>query len=280
MKQVIFTADDFGLTPEVNAAIARAHRDGVLTTASLMIGAPAAEEAIGIARMLPSLGVGLHVTVADGVPYLPPAEIPDIVNEHGLLPSNLAAAGMNWFFSPKARTQIRKEITAQFAAFKATGLVCDHINAHNHMHLHPTVLSIIMECAREHGIRHVRLPFEPVSLAEGGSGIRRVISMMLTPWITLMRLRLRGGGFVCNDWLAGLSATGHMTETRVMRCLNGLKDGVTEFYFHPAEWASPDLQRAAPGYDRTGELDALLSPAVAHRLQDLGLKPSVFRDLP
>jgi hopanoid biosynthesis associated protein HpnK len=280
MKQVIFTADDFGLTPEVNAAVVRAHRDGVLTTASLMIGAPAAQEAIGIARMLPSLGVGLHVTVADGAPYLPPTEIPNIVNDKGMLPSNLAAAGMNWFFSPKARTQIRKEITAQFAAFRETGLVCDHINAHNHMHLHPTVLSIIMECAKAHGIRHVRLPYEPGAMAEGGSGLRRMIEIGLVPWIALMRRRLLRAGFVCNDWLAGLSATGHMTEARVLRCLSALEDGVTEFYFHPAEWASPALQRAAPGYDRTGELDALLSPAVAHRIQDLGLKSGVFRDLP
>jgi hopanoid biosynthesis associated protein HpnK len=280
MKQVIFTADDFGLTPEVNAAVARAHRDGVLTTASLMIGASAAQEAIEIARMLPSLGVGLHVTVADGRPYLPPAEIPALVNGQGLLPSNLAVAGVNWFFSPRARAQLRKEITAQFDAFKATGLVCDHVNAHNHMHLHPTVLSIIMDCAKEHGVRHVRVPYEPGVMAGGGNGMRRMIEIGLTPWIALMRRRLVRAGFVCNDWLAGLSATGHMNETRVLACLGVLKDGVTEFYFHPAEWASPELKRNAPDYDRTGELEALLSPAVVHRLQDLGLKPMVFRDLP
>jgi hypothetical protein len=142
------------------------------------------------------------------------------------------------------------------------------------------VLSIIMACAKEHGVRHMRLPYEPGVLAGSGFGIRRMIEIGLTPWIALMEWRLTRAGFVCNDWLAGLSATGHMNETRVLACLGALKDGVTEFYFHPAEWASPELQAAAPGYDRTGELDALLSPAVARRLQDLGLKPKVFRDLP
>src|SRR4051812_34420293 len=102
MKRVIFTADDFGLTPEVNAAVARAHRDGVLTAASLMIAAPAAGEAVALARMLPELGVGLHVVVADAKPILPPAEIPALVDRHGNLPSNLARAGIHWFFSAAA----------------------------------------------------------------------------------------------------------------------------------------------------------------------------------
>jgi len=279
MKHVIFTADDFGLTPEVNAAVARAHRDGVLTATSLMIGAPAAQEAVNIARMLPGLGVGLHVVVADGLPLLPPSEIPALVNGEGRLPSNLAASGAHWFFSPAARVQLRREIEAQFAAFQATGLTCDHINAHNHMHLHPTVLQIIIACAQAYGVRHVRLPYEPPGLADGAIG-RRVISLGLAPWIGFMRWRFGRAGMVCNDRLVGLSATGHMTEARVLAALDRLRDGVTEFYFHPAEWATPELEQAAPGYDRTGELDALLSPAVARRLQELGLKSINFNQLP
>ncbi|TAL03509.1 MAG: ChbG/HpnK family deacetylase [Rhodospirillaceae bacterium] len=279
MKHVIFTADDFGLTPEVNAAVARAHRDGVLTAASLMIAAPAAQEAVNLARMLPGLGVGLHVVVADGRPLLPPDQIPALVDRTGALPSNLAAAGIHWFFSPAARVQLRREIEAQFAAFLATGLVCDHVNAHNHMHLHPTVLGIVMDCAVANGIRHIRLPYEPPSLAGGDMGAR-LGGLALTPWTALMRSRFARAGLVCNDRLAGLSATGHMTEARVLAALDAVEDGVTEFYFHPAEWATPELERAAPGYDRAGELAALTSPAVARRLQDLGINSCFFRGLP
>jgi len=278
MKRVIFTADDFGLTTEVNAAVARAHRDGVLTTASLMIAAPAAKEAVAIARMLPTLGVGLHVVVADAVPMLAPDEIPALVNKDGRLPSDLAGAGVRYFFSPRCRDQLRKEIAAQFAAFTATGLTCDHVNAHNHMHLHPTVLGMIIEEARAHGVRHVRLPLEPVALAEGDP-VRRIIAAGLTPWIVLMRWRLKAAGFAYNDRLVGLSATGHMTEARVLAALDAIGDGCSEFYFHPSEGTTAELEANAPGYDRDGELAALLSPAVARRVQECGATPSVFRDL-
>jgi hopanoid biosynthesis associated protein HpnK len=266
MKRVIFTADDFGLAPEVNAAVAEAHRRGVLTAASLMIGAPAAQEAVALARTMPNLGVGLHVVVADGPPVLPPSEIPALVDAHGKLPANLIGPSVRWFFSPTARAQIQREIAAQFAAFHATGLKFDHVNAHNHMHLHPTVLTMVMACARIYGVRHVRLPYEPGALA-------------LAPWLAIMRARLAHNGFVSNDRLAGLAATGHMTEDRVLALLDRVVDGVTEFYFHPATADTPDLVRAAPDYDRRGELAALCSEKVAARLEALELKPSIFRDL-
>ena len=266
MKRVIFTADDFGLTAEVNAAVAQAHRQGVLTAASLMIGAPAAAEAVALAHTLPKLGVGLHVVVADGNPVLSPEKIPHIVDAHGRLPSELAAASFRWALSGAARAELRAEIAAQFAAFAATGLACDHVNAHNHMHLHPIVLGIMLDQARRYGIKHVRLPHEPGAV-------------LLAPWLALMRARLRNGGFVFNDRLVGLTHTGHLTEARVLRLLDAVGDGVSELYFHPATAATPALDTAAPGYDRTGELAALCSPTVAARIAALGLKPSVFRDL-
>ena len=278
MKRIIFTADDFGLTPEVNAAVVRAHRDGVLTAASLMVAAPAVQEAAAIARMLPTLGVGLHVVVADGRPLLPPEQIPDLVDANGMLSSRLARAGARWFFSPKAQEQLKLEIAAQFDAFRATGLACDHVNAHNHMHLHPTVLRIIVELAQEHGIRHVRLPYEPAALACGN--VSRVGSVALTPWVALMRRRLKRAGLSFNDHLAGLNATGQMNEARVLAALDAVGVGVTEFYFHPAACVTDELEAAAPGYDRIGELEALISPAVAHKIADRQLQPCVFRGLP
>jgi hopanoid biosynthesis associated protein HpnK len=266
MKTVIFTADDFGLVPEVNAAVAQAHRNGVLTAASLMIGAPAAAEAVELARAMPRLGVGLHVVVADGMPVLPPEQIPDLVDGSGRLRDDLVGSGVRWFFLPRVREQLAREIAAQFDAFSATGLICDHVNAHNHLHLHPTVLTIVMAQARAYGVRHMRLPYERGHLG-------------LAPWMALMRARLRRNGFRFNDRLAGLDATGHMTEACVLGLLETVGDGATEFYFHPATQTTPQLEREAPGYDRRGELAALMSAQVAARVQSLGLKAGVFRDL-
>lgn len=264
--QVIFTADDFGLCEEVNEAVERGHRDGVLSAASLMVGAPAAADAIARAKRLPRLGVGLHLTLVQGEPILPPATVPTLVKPDGTFHDNLVSAGVRWFFSPGARRQLKAELRAQFEAFRATGLTLDHVNAHNHMHLHPTVLGLIIDAAREFDIRAIRLPYEAPA-------------PFLAPWIGLMRARLKAAGLAFNDRVVGLHATGHVTAEVVLRTLKAPEPGVTEFYFHPATKTTPLLESAAPGYDRTGELATLTSPEVAMRIKDLGLTPACFRDI-
>ncbi len=266
MKQVIFTADDFGLCTEVNEAVERAHTGGVLSAASLMVAAPAALDAIARAKRLPSLKVGLHLTLVDGRPRLPPSEIPSLVDARGLFSADLVAAGMRWFFSPAARRDLKKEIRAQFEAFRDTGLALDHVNAHNHMHLHPTVLGMIIDLTSAFGVTAVRLPAEPPQPG-------------LALWLALMRRRLRAAGLRHNDVLVGLAHSGHITEARVLSALDRLQPGVSEFYFHPATASTPALEANAPGYDRLGELHALTSRPVAHRLKALGLTPSGFSDL-
>jgi hopanoid biosynthesis associated protein HpnK len=266
MKQVIFTADDFGLCAEVNEAVEKAHAGGVLSAASLMVAAPAAADAIARAHRLPNLKVGLHLTLVDGRPLLPPAQIPTLVDGDGLFSTNLEGSGVRWFFSPATRRDLRREIRAQFEAFRASGLTLDHVNAHNHMQLHPTVLSMILELAGEFGVCAVRVPYEPPQVA-------------LAPWLALMRMRLSKAGVRYNDTLVGLYDTGHVTEARVLSALDKLKDGVSEFYFHPATSTTPMLEANAPGYNRLGELQALTSRPVAARLAALGLKPLGFRDL-
>lgn len=266
MKQVIFTADDFGLAPEVNEAVEEAHTKGVLSCASLMVGAPAAADAVARARRLPSLRVGLHVTVADGKALLPHAAIPALADDAGNLPRNLVTAGVHWFFSPAARRDLAREIRAQFEAFRATGLTLDHVNAHNHMHLHPTVLGIVIRVAADYGSPAMRLPWEPPA-------------GLLAPWLALLRARLRAAGIRHNATLVGMTATGHLTADKVVAALSQIEDGVTEFYFHPASRNTPELESQAPGYDRLGELNALLSPMVVETLREKGLKPLGFGDL-
>jgi chitin disaccharide deacetylase len=266
MKQIIFTADDFGLCTEVNEAVERAHTHGVLSAASLMVAAPSTADAVARARLLPRLKVGLHLTLVDGKPLLPADDIPTLVNAQGSFSSDLFAAGVRWFFSAAARRDLAKEIDAQFQAFRATGLTLDHVNAHNHMHLHPTVLGMILARARDFGVTAVRLPAEPPQPG-------------LAPWLWLMRRRIRHAGLASNDVLVGLRHSGHMTEARVLAALDRLQDGINEFYFHPATATTPALETAAPGYNRMGELQALTSRPVAQRLEALGLIPVGFGDL-
>src|SRR5262249_36474830 len=160
LKRLIGTADDFGLCQPVNEAVEIAHREGILTTASLMVGGGAAGHALARARRLPGLRAGLPVVGVEDPPVLPRAQVARLTDEHGYLSGRLVSSGMRFFFSPAARRQLEAEIRAQFERFAATGLELDHVNAHNHMHLHPTVLGTILRVGREFGLRAMRVPWE------------------------------------------------------------------------------------------------------------------------
>ena len=271
MKRLIVCADDFGLDPAVNAAVEEAHRRGILTTASLMIAAPAAAEAVALARRLPGLHVGLHLDLVDGRPLMPPAAMRGLVGRDGRFDRNMARAGLRFFFSPQARRRLGQEIRAQFEAFAATGLALDHVNAHKHMHLHPTVARLIVEIGRDYGIKAVRVPAEPRAVLQAAYPGERAPLPVLRPWVELLRRRLRRAGVRVNDHLFGLAWSGRMVEERVLRLLPHLPDGISELYFHPAARRSPALAAAMPRYRQTDELAALVSPVVRARIAELGI---------
>jgi hopanoid biosynthesis associated protein HpnK len=284
LKQLIVCADDFGLDPAVNEAVETAHRDGILTCASLMVGAPAAADAVERARRSPGLKVGLHLVLVDGTPLLPPQEVPDLVDASGAFDNNMVRAGFRFFFLPRVRRQLAREIAAQFAAFAATGLPLDHANAHKHMHLHPTVASLIMSIGRRHGLAAVRVPAEPYGpLRRSGAAARpllaRIGSAFLDLWVGLLRRRLRRAGFAVNDHLFGLAWTGAMTEKRVLSLLPHLPDGISEIYFHPATSRTQALARTMPDYRHAEEYAGLLSPAVRRGIAASRISLIAYRDL-
>jgi len=279
MKQLIVTADDFGREAAVNEAVEEAHRNGILSTASLMVAAPAAADAVARARRLPGLRVGLHLVLVDGTPAQPAAAVPALVGGNGEFEPNMVRAGIRFAFSPEARRQLAAEIRAQFEAFRATGLALDHANGHKHFHLHPTIGRLILEIGRDYGLRAVRLPAEPVAALQRAFPDERAAVPPYALAIAVLRRRLRRGGIACNDHVFGLAWSGGMTEERVMRLLPCLPDGTSEIYFHPATGRTPSLEAAMPGYRNREELAALTSPAIRQRIAELGIRLVSFTDL-
>jgi chitin disaccharide deacetylase len=281
--RVIITADDFGLAAPVNAAVAQAHRNGVLTSASLMVAEAGAAEAIAFARRTPSLRVGLHLTVVDGRTVLPGVQLSAIVDASGRLSGRLVRAGFVYFFRPKARRELRAEVRAQLEAFGASGLELDHVDTHRHLVLHPTVLGLIIDLAREFKIRSVRLPLEPWRATRGRPARRRMVAAVrvacLAPWIALARYRLRRAGIRCNAEVRGLADTGQMDESTVLRLIGTLDRDITEIFFHPATAEPSTVPLPQPVSRHVAELDALCSPRVRSALERAGVKPIGYRDL-
>jgi hopanoid biosynthesis associated protein HpnK len=270
LRNLIVSADDFGLSPEVNEAVERAHRDGILSSASLMVAAPATAEAIDRARALPSLRVGLHVVLVNGRSLLAPELIPGLVDRDGALMRDLAAAGIAFFFRPGIRGQLEAEIRAQFEAFRASGLPLDHVNAQNHMHVHPTVFGIILKVGREYGVHAIRIPYEPFGPSWRSVRTKRMArwcnAALLAPWLGSMKRRLKRCGIASNDYVFGMIDTGHMTSDRVLAYLENVPDGVTELYFHPAMRSWPDVVEGMKAYDFAGEYRALIDRRVIDAL--------------
>lgn len=283
MRRLIVTGDDFGLAVPVNEAIEEAHRRGILTAASLMIGADAVVDAVARAKGLPSLKVGLHLVLVEGRPVLPAQAVPALVDEQGEFSTRLVAAGFKFFFRPGVRRQLESEIRAQFEAFRKTGLLLDHVNAHNHMHLHPTILGLILKVGREYGLKAVRVPYEPLGPSWRAAGSRLVPRLvawaLLLPWTTLLRLRLRRAGLHGNDFVFGLHDSGRLHRELVIRFLDELPEGVTEIYFHPASRRCPEIDRTMGNYQHERELEALLSPSVREALAASGIHPLAFSEL-
>lgn len=283
VKQLIVTADDFGLAPAVNQAVEEAHRRGILSAASLMVTGAAAVDAIARAKRLPNLGVGLHLVLVDGQPVLPPNEIPDLVGPNGRFHSNVAKAGINIFFRPRVRAQVEREIRAQLELFRQTGLALDHVNSHHHFHVHPTVAAILVRVAPEYGVKAVRVPRErPIESwrAAGDRLVPRLLTWVTQDyWAKSLHRRLDSAGIRSNDCVLGLSDTGDMSVARVARFVAHLPAGVSELYVHAAtdRWAGADSW--PPNYLCRGEFEALVDAGVVATLQRAGIRPVAFAAL-
>ena len=276
-RNLIVTADDFGADVAVNEAVEIAHRDGVLTAASLMVAAPGAADAVARAMRIPSLRVGLHLVLVEGRPALPPETIPHLVDTDGRFRANMAAAGAMMFFHPAARRELAAEIAAQFEAFAATGLTLDHVNTHKHFHLHPTIAGLILEIGALHGLKAARIPIEPrgVLTAVEPTG-RFPPDPVFDLWARLARRRFRRAGIAIPAQVFGLAWSGAMTAARVAGLIERLPAGLTEIYLHPAMGGG--FEGAAPGYRYADELAALTAPEVVLAAGRAGLRRGGFSD--
>jgi hopanoid biosynthesis associated protein HpnK len=270
-RRLIVNADDFGRSGSINEAVIRAHREGVLTTASLMVNEAACAEAVSMAKANPGLGVGLHLTLLCGRSALSQAQIPGLVNSRNEFTDNSFKAGVSYYFNHRLRAQLRQEVHEQFKRFRATGLPLDHVNGHLHMHLHPVVFRILMDDAAELRIGRVRVTADPfwlnMRLAKGQFIYRLSHAVIFQALAARARRELEQRGFRHTQRVFGLLQNARVDEDYVHRLLARLPEGDSELYSHP----SLD--------DFKHEFDALVSPRVRHQIEARRIKLIRYQDL-
>ena len=271
VRRLIVNADDFGLSASVNQAVIRAHRDGILTTASLMVNEPGFDEAVKLAQENPKLGVGLHLVLLQGHSTLPPEKIPDLVNARGEFPNCPVGVGLNYFFKRSFREQLRAEIHAQFAKFHATGLKLDHVNGHLHLHLHPAIFKILMEDAAALRITHLRLTRDCLARSHRmsrGHLFYKVSHAAIFGFLSDRARKVLAAKKIRHAQISfGLLQDSRVDEEYILKLLPELPAGDSELYSHPS------LDKFKH------EFDALVSPRVRAQIDKLGIQLIRYQDL-
>lgn len=224
---------------------------------------------------MPRLGVGLHLVLVDGRPALPPGRVPDLVGPDGRFRDNMVVAGIA-FLRPHVRRQLAAEIEAQFAAFAATGLPLDHVDAHKHFHLHPVIASEIIRVGRRFGMKAIRAPVEPSGRLRGIEQRPPRANRLANFWARRIAGRLRRAGLTVPDAVFGLGWSGAMTGDRLRGVIACLPEGLSEIYLHPA---IAGYDGGGPNYDHMGEFAGLIDPASRAALERGGVRLSRFSDM-
>jgi hopanoid biosynthesis associated protein HpnK len=246
VSRLIVNADDFGLTAGINRAIAELHRERAITSATLMARAAATAEAVRTARATTTLGVGCHIVLLDGVPVLPPAEIPTLVDRKTGQFRTTISAFLLRLFSGRIRTaEIEAEAAAQIACLQNQGLSLTHIDTHKHTHMFPAVLRPVLRAARAAGIRALRNPFEPawaLRASVGASWARLAEVMVLRRLEPACRQIIAEAGFATTDGTIAVAGTGVLNAATLRSLLKQLPAGTWELVTHPG-YSDADLAK-------------------------------------
>lgn len=241
VRRLIVNADDLGLTPGVNRAIAECCRYGVVTSTTLMANGAAFADALSAVRQLASTGVGCHIGLVDGRPLLPPARIPTLIaGGAGAFYPSIAS-----FARAAVRGRIREdhveaEAMAQMRRLQSAGINLSHFDAHKHAHMFPAILAPLLHAARNCGIAAVRNPFEPrrplpLSSLLGRAKLwkRWAEVKLLRAWAGQFRRAVCQAGLATTDGTVGIAVTGLLDAALFAVIIAALPDGTWELCCHP-----------------------------------------------
>ena len=290
MKQLIVNADDFGLAEEINRGIIVAHRDGILTSTSLLANGLAFDDALGASRHFPQLSIGVHLNLSQGMPISSAQRIPTLVNDRGelhLQPFQLWVGILRRKIHLK---DIRLEWRAQIVKLFDAGVTPTHLDGHLHVHLLPQLSPIVIELAREFCIPFVRCPAEdleatlPLVWKTGASAMaalkRSAVALAVSSLARHLREQLRPAGLLSPEAFFGLAHTGFLDRKSLAALLSLISNGHTELMCHPG-YSSPQVEALGGELtlQREAEVLALTAPEIKEIVKSLGIGLTNFRDL-
>ena len=240
MKELILNADDFGFTRGVNEGIVRAHREGVLTSTTLMANGPAFEDAVERARECSKLGVGCHLVLIGGSSVAPCKDIPSLADADGNLPKSLPEFVVRVSSGAVRSKDIDREFSAQIEKLRSVGIEPTHLDTHKHTHAHPRVMKALCRVARNQGILRIRNPFESLDdsrrtarLAGSTVSTQLLGAVVARAFAPRLAVCARQYGLRFPSHFLGLAVTGKLGPVLLRKLIESLPDGQTEIMLHP-----------------------------------------------
>lgn len=280
MIRLIVTADDVGLDEGITEGALTARQEGIVMSLSVLVArSDWASTAERLQEVRP-LDVGVHLTLCEGRPALPPSEVPSLVEADGRFPLRLGTVLRRHATRRLKLSEVRREWLAQVRRAQHAGLSVTHLDGHKHIHLLPGLFGVALDVRQGCGVPGMRLPREP------GKGPRTRVRQLLRFLSARGTSRLVRTGAVTTDRTAGIGVAGALTESVLLELLARLRPGTTELITHPGR-PGRTLPSAllAEGLGWTGdyrfadELAALTSPAVRDVIASRGIELIGWRDL-
>ncbi|MBQ7723932.1 MAG: ChbG/HpnK family deacetylase [Selenomonadaceae bacterium] len=279
MKKLIVNADDFGRHELINRAVERAFNSGCLRSATLMAGGIAFDDAINLAKKFPKLGVGIHFTLANGNPILPPEEIPTLVTEEGIFHGDYIKFLKRYLSGKISLAEVRSELAAQLEKILNTGLTLTHFDSHQHLHHIPGIIEIVLELASAKNISAMRVANTKIFDGELDSLGKFIGRLGLGSLAKFTAHQAHKKNFTTPEHFAGIVAGESVSEKFLFKLIENLPDGTTEVMLHPGIDNKILQDFCQWEHDFEEELAAVTSPKILNLLAEKNISAINFSDL-
>lgn len=283
MKNLIVNADDLGWTEGVNRGIAEAHRQGLVTSTSLLANGRAFASALAVSHNFPALGIGVHLNLSDGLPTADAGSVRSLLNSAGEFLGGPETLLLRIASRKLSTEEVEREWDAQIRRVKDAGISPTHLDGHKHVHMLPGLFEVALRLARKHGIGAIRIALEESKLrAVLSAGQEQSTKVLLMQGVQARGLKLLArdaremaerAGIAASDYFCGIAQTGVMTREGMERLLEALPEGTTEFMCHPG-YLDEELRQSATRLkeSRQQELEILTDPGIRKLVATKGIR--------
>jgi predicted glycoside hydrolase/deacetylase ChbG (UPF0249 family) len=283
LRNLIVNADDLGWTEGVNRGIAEAHRNGIVTSASLLANGRALGSGVELARTTPGLGVGVHLNLSDGEPVAGRELVATLLNERGELEGRPEGLLLRLARRSILLEEVEREWDAQIQKVRDSGIEPTHLDGHKHVQMLPGLFEIALRLAKRHGIRAVRVSHEESSLrAALSAGAKQKGTVVMKQGVQARGLKLLApdareqadrAGIATADYFCGIAQTGELTREGVLRLMEILPEGTTELMCHPG-YVDRELENSATRLQasRQAEVEILTDTGIRNLVASQGIR--------